>query len=346
MTGLDPSKLPADIANILMIRGASIPPLIWTKGPSRFAKETLDRLDDNAVLFGRTSIIDECAASAVRAMLYLWNGWIAEAQFFAQPANELEGTYILALVDRHAGNPDSSKALLRHVQEHTIHNSLKEYTIENIGLGVDKELKRFKGILEQNEAWESFAFVDLFEQGRAGKLCDATLKVVRAVQSREFELLFAHNYLQATGVEIPVTSQKQDEPRRKRPEVRKKPTPRSEPVRSSPPKAPPKPDRKESTTISVGCPKCNNVAKYPPDARGKGQQCRKCGTKFMIPDGKGSPKARGPASSVNMVGIQCPKCGSIQRFPASARGTKQKCTECSTTFAIPGGNAKTPARTR
>ncbi|UCE60738.1 MAG: hypothetical protein JSU63_03100 [Phycisphaerales bacterium] len=53
MIDLDVSQLAPDIANLLMLRGADLPPLEWHCKPVQAAKDMLDRITDDTALFKR-----------------------------------------------------------------------------------------------------------------------------------------------------------------------------------------------------------------------------------------------------------------------------------------------------
>lgn len=305
MIDLDTQRFPADIANLLLLRGADLPSLQWQLRPNQSAKEMLDKLPDDADLFRRKSLPDEGMCAGVRALLYLWNGWPTECRMFAQAAPEPERLYLDSIMERHAGHPHESKAILQQLEDHPIHPRLMSYTLEVIGLGSDPALNRLKQMLELGETWEPFSFIDLFEQVRAGKVCNSTEQIVHGIQCREFELLFVHCYEAGTGEQIP------EAPAAEAPERRKpKPATKARSPRPRPPEKPKEPAKGAAKDSPVGartgllpqkgprvgtrCPKCTHMVILPVSRRGTKERCPKCQTAFLIP---GKPPAKPVATS-------------------------------------------------
>jgi hypothetical protein len=299
MLRLDPSHLPETLATTLMLRGAQVPPLDWSVNPSRLAKETLDQQPDDATLLGDGGIADESAAAAVRALLYLWNGWLSDANMYAQAAAEPDQLYIAALVARHESNPAEAKQIYQQLETHPTFAQLYEYVAKEVDAGTDSALLRWHQIVQLGEAWEAFAFADLIEQARAEKLRAAAVLVVRQVQCIEFELLFSHTYEAATGRKAPLLSTPVDPQQAPRKRPRPKPTPRRAPspapptrsegaAKSPPPAQPKKPPAPPApllkpNTFGVACPKCKHVVPVRESARGQAANCPKCGVAFRIP---------------------------------------------------------------
>lgn len=90
MIKLDTSPSPTHIVTILMLRGAQLPPLQWHVNPNRNAKSELDGIADDKKLLDCDPLADEGMAAAVRALLYLWDGWPAECDMYSQAAPEKE----------------------------------------------------------------------------------------------------------------------------------------------------------------------------------------------------------------------------------------------------------------
>ncbi len=302
MIDLDCSRFSPDVANILMLRGADLPSFQWQNKPNQAAKDMLERIMEDTALFRRDSLADERMSAAVRALLYLWNGWLAECNMYAQAAPDKERVYLSSLCERHASHPHEAKALLQQLDDHPIYERLMSYTLEAIGLGTDPPLKRFKQMLELGQVWEPFAFVDLYEQSRAGKHCHSTEQTVQGIQCREFELLFLHCYEGATGERYSPRAEAQPErPRKRIP----KPTRRSAKPPASqqaapdrkPPNPPKRPLQPKGPRVGVICPQCSQMATLPDSRRGTKERCGKCGACFLVPQrnapAKSTPSTRG-----------------------------------------------------
>lgn len=288
MIKLNVNEFPGDIANALMLRSAGLPPLQWNGKPNRAAKELIDQVEDTQ-LFQSYRIVDESMATAVRAMLYLWNGWPGDCEMYLHASPEKEKLYLNALHLRQSNRADEAKVLFQKMDTHPIYQSLSDYTLETIGLGSDPALKRFKDIVKLCESWEPFAFMDMYEQIKAGKHTQLTEEIVRSLQCREFELLFVYCFEKAVGQHLPqLTIKKTKPPKRKLKPVKRTRSRSSEMIHE-----PAKPKDESGSTkpvakrqpgdIGIQCPKCHHMSFLSPAMRGKNHQCAKCKTGFLIP---------------------------------------------------------------
>ena len=286
MIKLDPSQLPSDITNALMLRGADVLPLLWQERPNTPAKALIESVADDEALFRGRKLVDESMCAAVRALLYLWNGWHAECEMYAQAAPEAERDYLRVFALRQRGCPKEVKLLLRQIDNHPVYGPLCEFALETITVGSNAALNRMKEIIKLGEAWEPFAFADLYEQARAANEGDAIRRTVCVIQCREFELLFARCFEQATGE--PLTQKKEEAaPRRRLPKPTPKPKitrPPNPPVVRNEPRAQTKPALlRQPGAIGVACPKCHHLCRVPEAQRGKKQACPKCNAAFLVP---------------------------------------------------------------
>ena len=300
MIELEVGQLPEHLATVLMLRGGGVPRLTWATGPCQAAKELLERVDSDRDLLGTSRLIDEGAASTVRALMFLWSGWLADAEMCAQVAPEQERLMLTSLCRRHDGKPDDAKIILQQIGDHPVFADLAAYAAKAIEDQAAPLLLRLRGMVEMTDVWEPFTFVDVLERARAGKLDTAGEMTVRCIQCREFELLLARSYEAATGLPV-------QRPVEETPVVT--PRPHAKPVsarsrdavgrsRHPAPKATQSAADANATTkglgtlrrptnaIGIRCPKCTYVCSFPPTARGTVQPCRKCGTQFLVPAAK------------------------------------------------------------
>ena len=201
MFELQVAKAASQISTLLMARGTALPPVLWNEGANSIAKKTLDTMDDPQ-LFAPAELKNELMGSAVRSLLYLWNGWPNECNMYAQAAPPKESLYLIAVSERQRGNAGQAKSFFRQLEDHAIYVKLFECAIEIIGSSADASLGRFGEILKFHGAWEPFAFTDLFEQARADDTKIVAGEFIRKMQQSEFNLLFAHCYKEATGEDL------------------------------------------------------------------------------------------------------------------------------------------------
>ncbi|MCP4590247.1 MAG: hypothetical protein GY842_05865 [bacterium] len=353
MIELDPSLLAPDVAVLLQLRGAALPPLAWHLRPNNPAKRMLDERSQDTALLSIPKVIDEGMAGVVRAALYLWNGWADECRQYAESGPQSERQYLLGVCARQANQLDEAKSFFQQVPEHPIYTPMAERAPKIIGSGGGAMLQRYRAILEQDVRWETCAFVDLWGQAAAGKLGSAGEQTVQELQCLEFELLFKHCYEQATGQklrarvketidrEAVVRMRKNREsrareargrrPEAQRPEQKTGPEPAKQPVAERP-----------KTDIVLACPKCKTKASIPISSRGSQHRCTKCGASFLVPRDQAAGFAQAPQTSASVFGLRCPRCTFVMRVSESARGKQEKCGKCGAAVMVPPRKA-TPA---
>ncbi len=342
MIELDASQLTSEVAALFLSGSGQQTMLQWHTHPKKFAKDRLDQID-NAELFGRASLADEKMAAAIRALLYLWNGWPEKAAELGEAAPETEQQYLKGLRERQHGNMDLAKVAFQQLDTHPIYASLASHAVNAVGAASDPLLRRFKDLVEFSSEWEPFLFVDLVEQALGGKLDGKAKSAVCELQCKEFELLFRHCYEEALGEPIPESAERESsaeqEARMQRVrQLRERRRPRSVPLTHRPRAEKPEPQKpapEKEATIQIGCPRCRAVTKFPESARGKNGKCGKCGTLFAIPEKGTGPTSPKPPSTSGTVITRCPKCAEAVRRPESSRGQKVKCGKCGTVFLIP-----------
>ncbi|HSW47319.1 MAG TPA: hypothetical protein VLM89_17280 [Phycisphaerae bacterium] len=295
------SKVPTEIVRLLLSRGTGIPPLLWTVQQNLPARKALDQ-KDNQGLFGTPEIRDEQMAAAVRGLLYLYTGWPAEAQQYAALAAPGEHAYIAGLCERQLGHADAAKNWFRKLGARPVSAPPFERVMQLLRTESDPAIKRFREIVEQQRAWEAFAFIDLFEAARAGRLSPAGEKLVCRLQDMEFEALFVRCFECAVGRSIAkrkviseVDEQRREQEhkrkmaerrermarQRKMAEARKAAGRKEEKSRNEAPPPVPK--------VNVLCPKCGAMVFVAEGLRGKPARCTRCTALFLVPKKKHSP---------------------------------------------------------
>lgn len=358
MIGLDVGQVTPEIARLLLLRGGGLPPLWWGTEPHRGAKKVLDESDD-AHLFAPLAVPREDMAAAVRSLLYLWHGWTGECLMYGQAVPEPERFYLTGLCERQARRGDESKTAFKQVQDHAVFPMLMTYALNTIPLSVDSPLQRLREMLQMGNRWDPYLFTDAWMAGVTGNLRPAGETILRQIQCREFELLLAYLYEQATGHKIaqrrPAASE-QDSARRARERERRMKEERrrrEEKIRRQ--KADATPDKTSQKTkekqpsstpavsepqkpagLRIRCPKCDGVLTVPLASRGKATRCSHCNTGFMVPGDRNQP--------AHVIGIICPKCQKRITLPTSARGKKAQCVHCAAVFVVPQAGAPTTPR--
>jgi hypothetical protein len=353
MLTVDIGKLPPEIATLFMARNPESAPLRWQVHPNRRGKNTLDEIDDEH-LFGDIPIVNFAMASAVRALLYAWSGWLEDAKMYAQPAPLSDRLYVIAVCERMIGRTEAAAELFGQLSEHPILQQLVSCVLEMTGTTSNPVIQGFRQELQQDQAWDPLAFTDLLDQARSERLGLAGEQLVSLMQCKEFELLFCHCYQGATGVKLAILKQENLPPAQRR--VRKQESKRAGSPhrrRSSPtvagatplslaePHAKAEPPAQAAAppegTFRIACPKCATAIILPARVRGDRTKCPRCGAVFVAGHQRPTAPVQTAAdrSRCSAVWICCPLCGSMHTLPPSARGTTQQCNKCRTAFSIP-----------
>jgi hypothetical protein len=354
MLTVDIGKLPSEIATMFMARNPDSAPLRWHAHPNRRGKNTLDEIDDEH-LFGDVPIVNDTMASAVRALLYAWNGWPEDAKMYAQPAPLSDRLYIIAVCERMIGRTEAAAELFAQLPQHPILPQLVSCVLEMTAATSHPIIQNFRQELQQDQSWDQLAFMELLDQARAERLGLAGEQLVSLLQCKEFELLFCHCYQGATGVQLAILKQEDPPPAQRR--VRKQETKRTgSPCRrrsSSPavgaraltvaePRTKREPPARAAAqpepAFRIACPECDTMIMLPSHIRGSRTKCTRCGAVFVAAQKQSPPPSHAAADrsrSSSAVWICCPLCGSMHTLPPSARGTHQQCTKCRTVFSVP-----------
>jgi len=283
---LDTSQLPTRIVTTLMLRGSQAPPLQWAPYPNRTAKNVLDEAGTNTELFGIEPLLDDKMATAVRTLLYLWNGWFEDAGECAAGAPDQERAYIEGVIERQTGNAPESKAKFQMIETHPVYQGLAEYVPAAVGGAKATALKRLREVIAFVEEWEPYVFADVYELALEGRLDEDGELAVRKIQNREFELLFKHCFEAATGQTL---KKRPDDAARVRPRKPKRPNKTYNPPQPSHTHSPNQeksakiPLKPQITGVVVACPHCQEQNRTTEEQRGKVISCLKCRAPFKVP---------------------------------------------------------------
>jgi hypothetical protein len=293
MTELDLSRMAPAVSAMLGLRGAETPPLHWCEHPNRAAKKELDSLQE-AGLFAPHKVSDSSMGAAVVALLYLWNGWADECRMYGQGAPTQERLYLGVLCDRQQGRPTGAKEALREVGKHSIYPALAKAARSRIKACSDDAVMRFRDILNLDDGWEPFAFIDMFEQVQAGKVGYEGEMALRDLMCEEFRLLFAHCYKGATGREVKAQQSPawaRSPRKRSSRSSRKGSQQSSEPSKDDPSQSDSKRSKsrqdagqkKPPEKVRVMCPRCRHVIVVLDSLCGRMVTCGQCQTPFVVP---------------------------------------------------------------
>ena len=338
MVEIDLTKLSEKVSTILMLRGSSLPPLCLGEHPHPQASDLLEALPDDE-LFGVPQINDVDLAMAIRALLYIRNGYINEGNMFAMMASETEREFICGISERNLGHADRAKSHFQKVIDYPVFNVLNKEVLALLKNSMDKRLARLHGIIELNGNWEPHAFIDLYEEARTSTMSSASLETVRTIQAWEFNALFLYCYEKLTNIDARKAEIKRTiEAPRRRPAPTRKPAPAPAPQpaadadqSASPSKRTTSTHKASSNEVRVGCPKCKSIQTFDASQRGTKAHCSKCATGFTIPGGK---TATTPSAG-SAVKVACPKCRTTGSYPQAKRGTKVQCSKCGAGYTIP-----------
>lgn len=319
MVGLDVSPFAPEIARALLLRGTNLPPVLWKEEPNRGAKRLLDETDD-AALFAMPKLANEPMGAAVRALLYMWTGWLAECRMFGGAAPKAENLYMSALCERHSGRFNQAKESFTQLGSHPIYPLLSDYATSVLGNATDPSLQRLAGMLQQDQRWEPYLFCDAVILAALKRVKQNAETLIRQIVCREFELLFVHCYEAAVGqklaqrVRAPANVARQSAQVRER-RIREERRRREE-------------EHKRQEFIT----RMDQVNHVGPAAHKT--------TSSAGPASSASATASAKASSTatakpDLAAILCPKCSYAQQVSAALRGKIIKCPKCGTSYLVP-----------
>jgi len=364
MFEIDPKQLAPEISALILSRGQGVPPLQWDGRPNRIAARTLDDTEPMR-LFGRPGFADEAMVDAVRGLLYLWNGWPAEAIAHAEKAPPPEACYIRAIAERQAGRADEAKRLFQQIGNHPVYLSLADRAFKDLDGTNEPLLVRFQQAIELGGLWEPYLYVDVFEMARGGKLKEQAEQVVRTLQCVEFELLFKYCYEQAVGerlVQRAAPTEDAQEARiqqlrqladkhRARQKAAKAPEKtekqKSDAAPAAAPGTPPDAGGVGDGWIKIGCPRCRQAVDLHESVRGQVQSCPHCGALFKVPGQPPQPTGAMPSPAPGTMasqamaaqaaaGLHSPGGSQTVAGPQATAGLiGVRCPKCANTLMLP-----------
>ena len=178
MQTFEPTRYPPVIAELL--REERLAPL-GPGSPNKTARDKLKALSPETA-FAPSPVTDPDMARACLAGLWLYHDFLDEAHTISQDIATATGSYWHGMM--HRREPDASNAAywFQRVGAHPIFADLAKEAQE---LGLEQPSGR----------WDLFAFIDLCEQHRGTGTAKEML--LRRVQQKEWELLFAYSFQEA-----------------------------------------------------------------------------------------------------------------------------------------------------
>jgi hypothetical protein len=145
-------------------------------------------------LFAPQPVRDRDMAAACLAGLWLYHDFLDESHTISQGIETPAGSYWHGIMHRREPDAANAKYWFRQVGGHPVFAPLAIAAAEIARRCDGPPAARF---LATQTAWDPFAFIDLCEEARTGR--SAAEALCRAVQQREWELLFEHCYRPAVG---------------------------------------------------------------------------------------------------------------------------------------------------
>jgi hypothetical protein len=171
--------------------------------PNRAAEGRLTALTPEALLGGR--VADRDMARACLAGLWLYHDFFEASHAISQEIHTPSGSYWHGILHRREGDYDNAKYWFRRVGSHQVFGPLRQAAAKIAGVvAANHELDAGAKFLVTQAAWDPFRFVDLCQavcrpapRPAHPSASGPTEALCRAVQAREWELLFDHCYLAA-----------------------------------------------------------------------------------------------------------------------------------------------------
>ena len=158
---------------------------------SDLASLTVERIFD-----GR-KIVDRDAARCCLAGLWLLHDFLDESHQISQEVDTVDGSYWHGIMHRREPDYSNAKYWFRRVPSHPVFAPLNDKARE---LAARQKPDNAAAFLATQTTWDPFRFVDLCEAIARGK--SSAENLARQLARHEWDLLFAHCYVQAIGDRI------------------------------------------------------------------------------------------------------------------------------------------------
>ena len=156
------------------------------------AKAGLEALDLDAA-FAPNRIGDRMMAAGCKSGLWLYHDFLDTSHTLSQKITTPTGDYWHGIMHRREPDYPNGKYWFGRVGEHDIYPELRDEAA-TMASGTDN-LPDEAAYLMSQSSWDPFAFIDLCEGANVGGV--AAVDLCRAIQQREWELLFDYCYRKA-----------------------------------------------------------------------------------------------------------------------------------------------------